>query len=169
MQGNWKSARQMWLGSIAIDFDGTICKQNFPKIGDPQPGVREALNKIRKMGFRIIIHTCRIASYWKFLTGQDPITYYHVIDEYMKKHDLPYDEIWTSDKPMVWRHIDDSAISFNGNWKRAIKELEKTLPAREKELIYDVPQGMRQMAELTKKLAKKEIMKAVKHNRKTRR
>ena len=50
---------------IVIDFDGTICEHKFPDIGEPTPDVREALETLKKAGYRIIIHTCRTASYWK--------------------------------------------------------------------------------------------------------
>ena len=51
--------------SIVIDFDGAICEHKFPDIGEPTPDVGEALETLKKAGYRIIIHTCRTASYWK--------------------------------------------------------------------------------------------------------
>ena len=47
---------------IVIDFDGTICEHKFPDIGEPMPGVKEALETLKKSGFRIIVHTCRTTS-----------------------------------------------------------------------------------------------------------
>lgn len=58
---------------IIIDFDGTLCKHCFPVVGNPEPGVREALEKIRELGFIIRIHSCRTATYWELLRGKDGI------------------------------------------------------------------------------------------------
>ena len=35
----------------------------------------------------------------------------------MKYNKLPYDVIWTQDKPIGIAYIDDKAIRFNNNWK----------------------------------------------------
>ncbi|HHT9116686.1 MAG: hypothetical protein HY607_01455 [Planctomycetes bacterium] len=45
--------------SIVIDFDGAICEYKFPDIGEPTPDVGEALETLKKAGYRIIIRTCR--------------------------------------------------------------------------------------------------------------
>jgi len=44
---------------LAIDFDGTIVKDKFPEIGEPLPGAKEAINRLRHDGYTIIIWTCR--------------------------------------------------------------------------------------------------------------
>ena len=44
---------------IAIDFDGTIVKDEFPEIGEMIPGAKENINKLKKEGYTIIIWTCR--------------------------------------------------------------------------------------------------------------
>lgn len=44
---------------IAIDFDGTIAIDNYPKIGVPVPYAIETIRKIKKQGHYIIINTCR--------------------------------------------------------------------------------------------------------------
>ncbi len=50
--GNWKRA-------IAIDFDGTLCKNEYPDIGDPNWNViYEALQE-QKHGAGLILWTCR--------------------------------------------------------------------------------------------------------------
>ena len=68
---------------IVIDFDGTICEHKFPDIGEPTPDVREALETLKKAGYRIIIHTCRTGSYWKgIIPGNQP----KLIEGFMKYH-----------------------------------------------------------------------------------
>jgi len=44
---------------IAVDFDGTICENEYPNIGKPIPEAIEALQKLSDRGVRIIIWTCR--------------------------------------------------------------------------------------------------------------
>ena len=48
---------------IAIDFDGTITKENlYPGIGEIRPNVFEAIRKIQELGNHPFIWTCRQGS-----------------------------------------------------------------------------------------------------------
>lgn len=44
---------------IAIDFDGTIVENNFPRIGRLKPNAKEVISKLKAEGHYIIIWTCR--------------------------------------------------------------------------------------------------------------
>lgn len=44
---------------IAVDFDGTIVKHEYPKIGDLVPGAVDCLADLVRAGHRIIIWTMR--------------------------------------------------------------------------------------------------------------
>jgi len=44
---------------IAVDFDGTICKQKWPEIGEPVPGAIEGLKKLLSDGHLLILYTLR--------------------------------------------------------------------------------------------------------------
>ena len=44
---------------IACDFDGTLCKHEFPKIGEPFTWVIDKLIEKRKNGDKLILWTCR--------------------------------------------------------------------------------------------------------------
>ncbi|MDR0937969.1 MAG: HAD hydrolase family protein [Mediterranea sp.] len=44
---------------IAIDFDGTLHKGEWPSIGEPSDGAVEAMRKLRDDGHYLIINTCR--------------------------------------------------------------------------------------------------------------
>jgi len=48
---------------IAVDFDGTIVKQDYPEIGDPVPLAIETLIELDKLGHHIILWTCRDDEY----------------------------------------------------------------------------------------------------------
>ena len=45
--------------TIAVDFDGTIVKDNYPGIGEAMPGAVEVLKKLRKEGYPLVLWTCR--------------------------------------------------------------------------------------------------------------
>lgn len=44
---------------IAVDFDGTLCTDCYPKIGFPNLGLIELLKRMQGNGCRIILWTCR--------------------------------------------------------------------------------------------------------------
>lgn len=101
--------------NIVMDFDGTICAFRFPDTGPPEPDVREALERIRAAGYRVVIHSCRTRA-----AGHAKI-----IMDYMAKHDLPYDEICVSDKPFAMAYIDDRGIRYEGNWAEIAERVER--------------------------------------------
>lgn len=44
---------------IAVDFDGTLCEQAYPKIGAPRHKIIKAAIERRKEGAKLILWTCR--------------------------------------------------------------------------------------------------------------
>lgn len=44
---------------IAIDFDGTIAKHEFPKIGDEVPYAFQVMKRLQKYGHKLILWTVR--------------------------------------------------------------------------------------------------------------
>jgi len=108
---------------IIIDFDGTLCKNEFPDLGSPEPYVREALLKLKRLGYTIKIHSCRTATYWK---DRDRWKHYHVILKFMEENQLPWDEIimnTTMNKPVAKFYVDDRAIQYKGNWLDVVKQV----------------------------------------------
>ena len=45
---------------IAVDFDGTLCTNKFPEIGEPIHETIEALKSEQAAGARVILWTCRV-------------------------------------------------------------------------------------------------------------
>ena len=43
----------------AVDFDGTLCTNEFPEIGAPHQAVIELIKRLRADGNKIILWTCR--------------------------------------------------------------------------------------------------------------
>lgn len=98
--------------TLALDFDGTICKfQSFgPLTNPPNEGAQEAITKLKDAGWKIIVHTCRARPDWP-----DVKATLAEIERWMKKWKIPYDEI-TAIKPLATAYIDDRGIRFT-NWK----------------------------------------------------
>ena len=76
---------------ISIDFDGTICR--YQKYGNglilesPMPGAKEAITKLKKEGFKIIVHTVRLNPSF----GGDLRWKEWVIRHWMNKYGIPFD------------------------------------------------------------------------------
>lgn len=45
---------------IAVDFDGTLCENNWPGIGAPNEELIEYLRNRKKDGDKLILWTCRV-------------------------------------------------------------------------------------------------------------
>lgn len=44
---------------IAVDFDGTLCKDKYPDIGEPLPYSLSYIKRLAAAGNILILHTCR--------------------------------------------------------------------------------------------------------------
>lgn len=44
---------------IAVDFDGVLCEDKFPDIGDPDIEMIDKLREAQKVGIKLILWTCR--------------------------------------------------------------------------------------------------------------
>lgn len=49
------------MSIIAVDFDGTLCKEDWPDIGEPNTALIEWLIARQEMGDKVILWTCRVA------------------------------------------------------------------------------------------------------------
>jgi hypothetical protein len=83
-------------------------------VGDkPLPGAKEAMQRLKDMGYVIYIHSCN---------GRDWIA------KVLNTHEIPYDYIWDNDsdlgKPICDWYIDDRAIGFRGDWNAVLEEID---------------------------------------------
>ena len=79
---------------IAIDFDGTICQNKYPEIGEPMPLAIESIKELRERGHDLILWTCR--------QGEQ-------LDEavrWCKEHGIPFD--------LVNEHEPNNLRAFGG-------------------------------------------------------
>ena len=93
---------------IAVDFDGTLCENRFPNIGEPNVELIDALRIMKRAGHTLILWTCR--------EGVD-------LDEavdWCKLRGLEFDYVNTDDPNIPWIpgrkivadiYIDDRAYS----------------------------------------------------------
>jgi capsule biosynthesis phosphatase len=105
---------------FCIDLDGTIChiknpNQNYIDI-EPLPGAIEFLNELKSNGHYIIIYTARNMltyqdSLGKIIANQAP-----VVIEWLKKYQIPYDELLFG-KPFADYYIDDKSVEFK-TWEK---------------------------------------------------
>jgi hydroxymethylpyrimidine pyrophosphatase-like HAD family hydrolase len=97
--------------TIAVDFDGVLADYDGWKgagvLGEVRRDVVEALNVLRREGWKIIIHTTR---------SEESIL------EYLTRNNVPYDEINRNSsypnsgpKPLATVYWDDRAVRYSGD------------------------------------------------------
>jgi hypothetical protein len=107
-------------GTVVVDLDGTICEHRFPAFGEPIAGAREALQRLKRAGFWIIIHTVRTSSYYQAVGMYQPeVNSSEAVSAYLQAHQIPFDEIWVHDKPVAMAYIDDRGLRLIGDRKRS--------------------------------------------------
>lgn len=114
--------------TVAIDFDAVVSEyygwQGKGVFGVPVKGAKESLDWLRQAGYRVIIFTSRVETW--------------LIEEYMKKHEIPYDFINHNPdnirlhlSPVKVRadvYVDDRALRFEGDWEQTLLEVVRFIP-----------------------------------------
>ena len=110
---------------IAVDFDGTIAKTDYPTIIKPRKGVARALYQLRQQGHTIIINTCRVGE--------------HVDDarNFMLRERIPWDYFNENDPRIIEAYgtdcrkisadlyIDDKNLVKLPSWDKKVKLIQK--------------------------------------------
>lgn len=112
---------------ITIDFDGVI--HAYSKgwhdgtiYDDPIPGARDALIELSKE-FQVLIWSTR--NYDRHINGEHQKNQVDEMKQWLQRHDIPYDEIYTSpDKPICKLFVDDNAYRFQGDWEHSLPEIK---------------------------------------------
>lgn len=97
---------------VAVDMDGTLCQDNhYPNFGPPRPGAKEAMQKLRSLGVKIMVFTARTAMLGLDSQYQDVNRVVDEIRAWSKEHDIPIDYVFPLPKPThVLCFFDDRAI-----------------------------------------------------------
>lgn len=106
--------------TIACDFDGTIMRfadlgagRELLTDGEPEPGVKRALERLREHGYRIVIDSSRAWSGY----GLRRYEWVRAMRAWLVEHGIPYDDIHLDEgKPPAIAYVDDLAIPYNENW-----------------------------------------------------
>lgn len=107
--------------TIAVDLDGTLAEYKkwigVKVIGKPLPGAKEFLEELHRRGYRILIYTARTAGRNKGKVQDNGLTKYTqedlnaIVENWLKKNDMPYDAIHFGDsKPAASAFVDDRAV-----------------------------------------------------------
>ena len=108
---------------IAVDFDGTISRGEYPAIDGEQPYAGEALRTLHEQGHYIIIWTCRCGT--------------HLLDaiNWLVEHKIPFDRVndhnpenvalYGEGGKKVYAHcyIDDKNIGGFPGWGTCLAEI----------------------------------------------
>lgn len=102
------------MNKIIIDLDNTIAGPKTATYMDCEPDLRviERIKEYRDLGFNIAIYTSRNMRTFESNVGLINANTLPVIVEWLRVHDVPYDEIWVG-KPWCGEagfYVDDRAI-----------------------------------------------------------
>lgn len=107
---------------IAIDFDGTICRNKYPEIGDHMPLAIESIKELRERGHDLILWTCRQGEQLEEAV------------RWCKEHGIPFDLVnehepnnlkafdgVSGNKVFADIYIDDRNLGGFPGWERAME------------------------------------------------
>jgi hypothetical protein len=110
---------------ICIDFDGVIhAYYDVPWTGEtsikgaPVPGAKEAIQKLKAAGHKIIVNSARFSSNPEAVVA---------IQVWLEIWGIPYDVI-SLYKPYADIYLDDRALCFNGDWAKTVNDCENFKP-----------------------------------------
>jgi hypothetical protein len=110
--------------TVIIDFDGTIIRESKELLFNfqnepPLEGVIEGLQKLKKNGYHIKIWSCRTSSLYP---TEFRLMQIKMVEEYLKKYEIPYDSVLMIDKPFACAYVDSRSIK--PEWDHIIEQLE---------------------------------------------
>lgn len=79
---------------VACDFDDTLTHWAFPDCGAPRENVIEAVRLLKAEGWEVVIHTCRVNSFW-----EEPDRSLKVEDmlKWLLLEEVPFGAVWGLD------------------------------------------------------------------------
>ncbi len=135
---------------IAVDFDGTIVDSEFPTIKGLKSGAKESLWFLRRLGFRIIIWSCRTC-HWDYDryggSPEQPTLERERVKEmiaFLDTNGVEYDEVddGSRGKPSADYYIDDKAVRFDNNWAPIVSVIYEREMLNRSIRFYVDPLGM---------------------------
>lgn len=123
-----------YMKRLVFDLDGTLTLNNSNlSYADKEPNILviQKLKEYKKEGFEIIIQTARNMYTYKECIGKINANTLPIIIEWLKKHNIPYDEIHVG-KPWCGKegfYIDDRAIRPSEFTSMSLDEIHNLLEA----------------------------------------
>jgi hypothetical protein len=118
--------------TLAIDFDGVLHGyskgwQGGKIYDDPIPGAKAGMQKLMDAGYELVIFSTR--NYDRFgVDGDLQANQVNEMTAWLDEHDIPYHRIHTEPgKPLCKLFVDDNAYRFEGDWAKAVKDIETIL------------------------------------------
>ena len=104
---------------IAVDFDGTLCENRWPEIGEPKPGVIAYCRGAKLHGSKLILYTARRGQHLREAV------------RWCKEHGLTFDA--------VNKNLPEIIEAFGGDTRKIVADKyidDKALPAETVEEWY---------------------------------
>nr|WKN39249.1 hydrolase [Tunicatimonas sp. TK19036] len=123
---------------IAVDFDGTIVEDAYPRIGKPQLFAFETLKALHKERHRLILWTCRKGESLKAAVNfcrENGIEFYSV------NSNFPGEPLGADDSPKIVAdlYIDDRNLGGFPGWDQVWRKLK---PDHELPEVEERPRGL---------------------------
>lgn len=110
----------------AIDIDDTLLNDDVRQddgYGKLNSGALDAIKELRSKGYKILIHSTRLNP---AISGQDVQRLRNQAEDALRRRGVQFDEVWIGNgKPFFDVVIDDRAVHFDGDWKKAVVEAIK--------------------------------------------
>lgn len=87
---------------VAVDFDGTLCKDSYPYIGEPKQDMIDLVKAYQKGGWKTILWTCRTDEYLEAAV------------KWCREHGLEFDAVNTN--------IDEVKAMFGGDTRKVFAD-----------------------------------------------
>lgn len=115
---------------IAVDLDGTILRDAFPKLGAPIEENVAQLHAWKRKGYRITIFTARV-----YKEGEED-----KIRKFLTQNNIPFDKITNVKPHTATVFIDDRAIpvAYNQPWPSDISAKVEEIISMHREAIVDL-------------------------------
>lgn len=112
---------------IAIDFDGTIVENKYPKIGELRPGAKRVINKLFDNHHTIIIWTCRCNQHMQHDDLDEAYDFLLVNKIKFHKINKNPNQVFFGCIPKIYYNIviDDKQIGGLPSWNEIEKIFEK--------------------------------------------
>lgn len=92
---------------VLIDFDGTLCEQKFPYVGDARHDAIELCRDLKRAGYTVLVYSSRTLKVYEQQHRAPGMI--DCMETWLLKHDIQIDGILYEDKPICCAYLGDEA------------------------------------------------------------